>query len=152
MQQIVSLSENSASLGHVLMVHWHQTDNFRVADIGSTLAGEIGDHVIRRTEYEDALSSLSKWAELLAEEFSVDPDTLDSKVEKETLEAVKNLLRSKRELLTELISTETEVDGMETGASAGSTETGRNPCAPSLPASLAQSCRRQQKTCEGWSS
>jgi hypothetical protein len=51
-----------------------------------------------------------------------------------------------------LISTETEVDGMETGASAGSTETGRNPCAPSLPASLAQSCRRQQKTCEGWSS
>ena len=108
-QQIVSLSENSASLGHVLMVHWHQTDNFRVAGIGSTLAGEIGDHVIRRTEYEDALSRLSKWAELLAEELSVDPDALDSEVEEETLEAVKNLLRSKRELLTELISTETEL-------------------------------------------
>jgi len=108
-QQIVSLSENSSSLGHVLMVHWHQTDNFRTPAEDLNIAGEIGEHVIRRTEHEDSLANLSNATEYLEKTLSVELGIPVSKVDEETATAVKNLLRSRRELYTELIAIETEL-------------------------------------------
>ena len=101
-QQIVSLSENSPSLGHVLMVHWHQTDNFRLPATGPRIAGEIGEHVIRRTQFEDSLTALSNTTEYLLNGFSTE-------VANDMLEAGKSLVHTRRELLTALIAIETEL-------------------------------------------
>jgi len=101
-QQIVSLSENSPSLGHVLMVHWHQTDNFRLPSTGPRTAGEIGEHVIQRTQFEDSLATLSNTTEYLSSGFSTEVDD-------DMLEAGKGLVRTRRELLTALIAIETEL-------------------------------------------
>ena len=101
-QQIVSLSENSPSLGHVLMVHWHQTDNFRLPATGPRIAGEIGGNVIRRTQFEDSLTAISNTTEYLLNGFSTEVDD-------DVLEAGKSLVRTRRELLTALIANETEL-------------------------------------------
>ena len=108
-QQIVSLSENSPSLGHVLMVHWHQTDSFRLTATGLSIASAIGEHVIRRTQYENSLATLSNTTAYLLNGFSVEIGSPEPEVDEDVLEAAKGRIRTKRELLTELIAIETEL-------------------------------------------
>jgi potassium efflux system protein len=108
-QQIVSLSENSPSLGHVLMVHWHQTDSFRLPATESRIASAIGEHVIQRTQYEDSLATLSNTTAYLLNGFSVEIGSPEPEVDEDMLEAAKGRIRTKRELLTELIAIETEL-------------------------------------------
>jgi len=108
-QQIVALSENSPSLGHVLMVHWHQTDSFRLTATGTGIASAIGEHVIRRTQYEDSLATLSNTTAYLLDGFSVEIGSPEPEVDEDILEAAKGRVRTKRELLTELIAIETEL-------------------------------------------
>ena len=108
-KRLVSLAENSASLGHVLMVHWHQTDGFRLDDAVSVTSGTIGDHVIQRTRYEDTLNSISDTADYIADGFSAEIGTLESKPDEKLITIAQELLRSKRELLTALIAGETEL-------------------------------------------
>jgi potassium efflux system protein len=103
-QQIVALAQNSSSLGHVLMAHWHQADSFRlnVAELAS--ARDIGEHVIRRAEYEELQAALLK-------------TTLENDMEPGTdevmLEAAKERVRARRVLLTELIAIETELINLQ---------------------------------------
>jgi potassium efflux system protein len=99
-QQIVDLAQNSSSLGHVLMAHWHQADNFRlnVAELAST--GNIGEHVIKRAEYEEQQAALSN----TATEINKQP-VMDEAM----LEAAHDRVRAQRELLTDLIALETEL-------------------------------------------
>jgi potassium efflux system protein len=108
-QQIVSLSESSPSLGHVLMVHWHQTDSFRVPATEQVIDSAIGEHVIRRTQYEDSLAALSNTTAYLLDGFSIEIGSPGPEVDEDMLEAAKSRIRTKRELLTELIAIETEL-------------------------------------------
>ena len=99
-QQIVDLAQNSSSLGHVLMAHWHQADNFRlhVAELAST--GNIGEHVIQRANYEELQAALSN----TATEINKQP-VMDEAM----LEAAQDRVRAQRELLTDLIALKTEL-------------------------------------------
>ena len=106
---LVSLAEDSTSLGPVLMVHWHQTDSFRLEETATVSPGEIGDHVIQRTRYEDTLNSLSNVTEYASKGFAAEIGSPEPEIDEELVEAARGLIRSKRELLTTLISTETEV-------------------------------------------
>jgi potassium efflux system protein len=106
---LVLLAEDSTSLGPVLMVHWHQTDSFRLDEASSVTAGEIGDHVIQRTRYEDSLNSMSNVTEYALKGFATEIGSPEPEIDEKLVEAAKGLIRSKRELLTSLISTETEV-------------------------------------------
>ena len=103
-QQIVSLSENSPSLGHVLMVHWHQTDSLQLPPTEVGFASEIGEHVIQRTQYEDSLATLSNTTAYLLNGFSVEIGSPEPEIDEDMLEAAKGRIRTKRELLTELIA------------------------------------------------
>ena len=106
---LVSLAENSASLGHVLMVHWHQTDSFRLDEVNPDISGAIGDHVIQRTRYEDNLNALSNTPNYLVDGFSADIGGLETRPDQKLIDAAKDLVRSKRELLMALIASETEL-------------------------------------------
>ena len=106
---LVSLAEDSASLGPVLMVHWHQTDSFRLDDASSITLGAVGDHVIQRTRYEDTLNGLSNTTSYVKSGFSADIGSPESEIDEKLVETAKDLVRSKRELLTTLISSETEL-------------------------------------------
>jgi len=108
-KRLVSLAENSASLGHVLMVHWHETDSFRLDDTASVTSGTIGDHVIQRTRYEDTLNSISDTADYIADGFSAEIGRPESKPDEKLITTALELLRSKRGLLTALIADETEL-------------------------------------------
>ena len=108
-QQIVSLSENSPSLGHVLMVHWHQTDSFGYPATEPTIDSAIGEHVIRRTQYEDSLATLSNTTAYLLDGFSVEIGSPEPEVDEDMLDAAKGRILTKRELLTELVAIETEL-------------------------------------------
>ena len=108
-KRLVSLAENSASLGHVLMIHWHQTDSFRLGDTASVTSGTIGDHVIQRTRYEDTLNSISDTADYIADGFSAEIGNPEIEPEENLNTIAQELLRSRRELLTALIAGETEL-------------------------------------------
>jgi len=108
-RQIVSLSENSPSLGHVLMVHWHQTDSFRLPATRPRIAGEVGERVIRRTQLEELLATLSNSTAYISNGFSTEIGRPEPEVDERMLEAAKGLVRSKRELLTAMVATETEL-------------------------------------------
>ena len=108
-QQVVSLSGNSPSLGHMLMMHWHQTDSYHTQMAGTGVASEIGEHVIRRTQYEDLLTAISNTTNYLSNGFSRETGKADPDIDKNMLDAAKSLVRSKRELLTALIASETEL-------------------------------------------
>jgi len=108
-KQVVSLSENSPSLGHVLMVHWHQTDSFRLLATRPMIAGEVGERVIRRTQLEESLATLSNSTAYISDGFSTEIGRPEPEVDEDMLEATKGLVRSKRELLTAMIATETEL-------------------------------------------
>ena len=99
-QQIVAIAQNSSSLGHVLMAHWHQADNFFVRTDELVIATDIGEHVIQRAEYDELQAALSKTSTDINEE----PD-----IDEATIAAAKDQVRSQRELLTELIAFETEL-------------------------------------------
>jgi potassium efflux system protein len=99
-KQIVELAQNSASLGHVLMAHWHQADAFRLHVAKLSSAGNIGEHVIQRAKYKEQEATLSN----TSIERSMDSDT-----GKSMLEEAKNEVRAQRALLTELIALETEL-------------------------------------------
>ncbi len=106
---LVSLAEDSTSLGPVLMVHWHQTDSFRLDDATSVTPGEVGDHVIQRTRYEDTLNTHSNTTNYVMSGFSAEIGSPEPKLDEKMVETAKDLVRSKRELLTTLISSETEL-------------------------------------------
>ena len=108
-KQVVTLSENSSSLGHVLMVHWHQTDSFRLSSAQTSIAGAIGEHVIQRTQHENSLTTISNTTAYLLDGFSTDIDSPDTNVDEAMLEEAKSRIRTKRELLTDLIAVETEL-------------------------------------------
>ena len=99
-QQIVDLAQNSSSLGHVLMSHWHQADSFRdhVAELSSV--GSIGEHVIQRAAYDERQVVLSN---------TILKNKLGPGVDEVMIEAAKDRLRTQRGLLVELIAMETEL-------------------------------------------
>jgi len=99
-QQIVDLAQNSSSLGHVLMAHWHQADGFRehVAALSST--GNIGEHVIQRAAYEELQTALST---------TTIKDDMEPGVDEAMVDAAKDRVRTQRGLLVELIAMETEL-------------------------------------------
>ena len=99
-QQIVDLAQSSASLGHVLMAHWHQADRFRldVAELASSR--DIGEDVIRRAEYEEQVSRLLQTST---------EKELDPAADEAVLTAAKDYVRTQRQLLAELIAIETEL-------------------------------------------
>ncbi len=104
-QQIVELSENSSSLGHLLMTHWHQIDYHRPREIDLEPIGEIGEHVIQRARFEEMLASLASTREF-ARQLLKDEET---EVSEAALEAAIELARARRDLLTSLISIETKL-------------------------------------------
>ncbi len=106
---LVSLAENSASLGNMLMVHWHQSDSFTIDESTTVPTREIGDHVIQRTHYEDTLNSLSNTTGYLMSGFAAVTGSPEPVVDDALLESAKGLVRSRRELLTALIAGETEL-------------------------------------------
>ena len=106
---LVSLAEDSASLGPVLMVHWHQTDNFKLDDSTTVTPGAIGDHVIQRTQFEDTLNALSNTTSYVMSGFASIIGSPEPELDEKLVETAKDLVRSKRELLTALISSETEL-------------------------------------------
>ena len=108
-KRLVSLAEDSASLGHVLMVHWHQTDDLRLDDLVSVTSGTIGDHVIQRTRYEDTLNTMADPADYIADGLSAAIANPDIEPDEKLIATAQELLRSKRELLTTLIAGETEL-------------------------------------------
>jgi potassium efflux system protein len=99
-QQIVDLAQNSSSLGHVLMSHWHQADKFRldVAELASSR--DIGEDVIRRAEYAELVSRLLHT--------SVE-NQLDPSADEAVLTVAKDYVRTQRQLLAELIAIQTEL-------------------------------------------
>jgi potassium efflux system protein len=103
-QQIVALAQNSSSLGHVLMAHWHQADSFRMNLAELDSARDIGEHVIQRAEYQELQGILLKTT--LEDEMG--PDTDEA-----MLAAAKDRVRTQRELLTELIAMETELINLQ---------------------------------------
>jgi potassium efflux system protein len=107
-QQIVALSDNSSSLGHLLMTHWHQIDKFRPADIALGEVGELGDHVIQRAQFEEELAQLSNSTDYALNRFSEDgvPEAGSNQV---ALDSARELARAKRSLLTDLIALETKL-------------------------------------------
>jgi len=107
-QQIVSLAATSSSLGPVLMAHSHQADEFRVHDAKPAVAGDIGDVVIQRAQFQEELEKLGNATEYvskeLADEYGDQPPVFDEAI----LEAAKDQVRSQRQMLRELIATGTE--------------------------------------------
>jgi potassium efflux system protein len=103
-QQIVDLAQNSSSLGHVLMSHWHQADRFRLRLAELSSVTSIGEHVIQRAKYQEMRSTLSNYTI----ENNLGPD-----VDEAMLEAAKNEVRTQRALLTDLIAIETEFVNMQ---------------------------------------
>mgnify|MGYP001828824391 CR=1 FL=1 len=108
-KRLVSLAENSVSLGHVLMVHWHETDGFRLDEAQSVTPGTIGDHVIARTRYEDTLKTISNRKNYIREGISTEVGSDEIEPDEKLVEIAQELLSSKRELLTALIAIETEL-------------------------------------------
>ncbi len=106
---LVSLADDSTSLGPMLMVNWHQVDSFRLDDAATITPGAIGDHVIQRTRYEDTLSTLSNTTKYILKGFAADIGTPEPELDEKVIETAKDLVRSKRELLTTLISSETDL-------------------------------------------
>jgi potassium efflux system protein len=107
-RQIVSLAAASSSLGPVLMAHSHQADDFRVHDAEIAVAGDIGDAVIQRARYQEELEKLGNAAEYVSKELSAEYDEQPPDFDEAILEAAKVQVRSQRQLLRELIATETE--------------------------------------------
>ena len=99
-QQIVDLAQNSSSLGHVLMAHWHQADSFNenLAELSST--SDIGGHVIQRAAFEERQAVLSTTAIM---------DEMEPGANEAMVEAAKDRIRKQRGLLVELIAMETEI-------------------------------------------
>lgn len=108
-RRLVSLAENSASLGHVLMVHWHETDSFRLDEPKSVSPESIGDHVIERTRYEDQLKIITNQANYIRESVRDEVGSDEVELDDKLFETAQELLRSKRELLTALIASESEL-------------------------------------------
>ena len=98
-QQIVNLAQNSSSLGHVLMSHWHHADKFRLRLEELSFASNIGEHVIQRARYQEMHSTLSN--------YTIE-NSLGLGVDEAMLEAAQNEVRTQRSILTELIAIETE--------------------------------------------
>ena len=106
---LVSLAEDSTSLGPVLMVHWHQTDGFRLSDTSYLTPSGIGDHVIQRTRYEDTLNTLSNTTNYVAKGLAAEVGSPAPELDEKLVETAKDLVRSQRELLAALIASETEL-------------------------------------------
>lgn len=106
---LVSLAENSASLGNMLMVQWHQADSFGIDEKTTVTQRDIGDHVIQRTRFENTLNGLSDTTRYLMNGFSAATRSPEPVVDDKLFETAKGLVRSKRELLTALITSETEL-------------------------------------------
>jgi potassium efflux system protein len=103
-QQIVALAQSSASLGHVLMAHWHQADNFRLHLAAAATVDDIGEHVIQRAKYEEQQAALSTTTTEIS---------LQSEMDETMLAAAKDRVRTQRELLTDLITLETEIINLQ---------------------------------------
>lgn len=108
-KQIVALSENSPSLGHVLMTHWHQKDMFSWQETQLDNVSEIGDHVIQRARYEELLALLTTTTDYIQKEFAASDDQPEIEQDEAALNAAKELARARRDLLTELIAVETKL-------------------------------------------
>ena len=106
---LVSLAEDSTSLGPVLMVHWHQTDSFRLSDTSSVTQAGVGDHVIQRTRYEDTLNTLANTTNYVVNGFAAEIGSPVPELDEKLVETAKDLVRSQRELLAALIASETEL-------------------------------------------
>ena len=106
---LVSLAEDSTSLGPTLMVNWHQVDSFRLDDSTTITPGAIGDHVIQRTRYEDTLNTLSNTTNYLMKGFAAEIGSPEPELDNKLVETARDLVRSQRELLTALISSETDL-------------------------------------------
>lgn len=104
-QQIVELADGGSTLGHLLMTQWHQREQFHHEDIELGDAGRIGNHVIRRAQFEEELAELTNATEyatsLLAEGL---PEEVQ--LDENSLKALIQLARAKRSLLTDLIAIE----------------------------------------------
>jgi potassium efflux system protein len=107
-QQIVALSDNSSSLGHLLMTHWHQIDKFRPRDIALGEVGDIGDHVIQRAKFEEELARLSNATDYAMNRFS-ESDEPEAGSNEAALQSARELARARRTLLTDLVTVETKV-------------------------------------------